>query len=120
MSVKAQWATVAIEADDTDPFADGASIEDAAHVPTVGLPIDLNASEASLSARLADSLRYEGNLADQGAECGLKWSQHTTCFACPLYEGDGGDTPLAKLCRLGREQDTLTTLIAVRQHGQRR
>jgi hypothetical protein len=69
MGVRAKWHTATVAVDDTDPFADDTTIEQAVHVPTVGLPID---------------------------------------------------SPKAKLCRLGREQDTLVTLIRVRQHGQQR
>lgn len=119
MGIQATWHTAAVAVDDTDPFADDTPIEDAVHVPTVGLPVDVNASKASLDARLADTLRVEAHLAEAGATCEIKWADASTCFACPLYQGDG-DGPDAQLCRLGREQDTLLTLLAVRQHGERR
>jgi hypothetical protein len=120
MGVRAKWHTATVAVDDTDPFADDTPIEQAVHVPTVGLPIDLHASEQAYHARLSESLRHEARLHTQGASCDIKLHDDTTCFACPLYEGDQGDSPKAKLCRLGREQDTLITLIRVRQHGQQR
>jgi hypothetical protein len=120
MGVRAKWHTATVAVDDTDPFADDTPIEQAVHVPTVGLPIDLHASEQAYHSRLSESLRHEARLHTQGASCDIKLHDDTTCFACPLYEGDQGDSPKAKLCRLGREQDTLITLIRVRQHGQQR
>lgn len=118
MSVKARWSRVDLTIDDDgDPFADDAPRE--VHIPTVGLPIDVNASEGSLAGRLKNTVRVENDLAQLGAFCELKGMPDTTCFACPLYEGDG-DTPQAHLCRLGREQDTLITLLAVRKHGEGR
>lgn len=120
MSVQAQWGTVQVEFDNSDPFGEETPIERAVHVPSVGLPIDVNAPVATLEARLAESLRFEAQLADRGALCDIKQHEWSTCFACPLYEGDG-DGDAAKLCRLGREQDTILTLLAVRRHdGQRR
>jgi hypothetical protein len=120
MGVRAKWHTATVAVDDTDPFADDTTIEQAVHVPTVGLPIDLHAPEQAYHARLSESLRYEARLYAEGTSCDIKLHDDMTCFACPLYEGDQGDSPKAKLCRLGREQDTLVTLIRVRQHGQQR
>jgi hypothetical protein len=120
VSVRATWHTATVAVDDSDPFADDISIEEAVHVPTVGLPIDTHASKESHQARLGETLRREAQLHDQGASCEIKFHDDSTCFACPLYEGDRGDTPKANLCRLGREQDTLITLIRVRQHGEQR
>lgn len=117
MSVRASWHTATVEIDDSDPFADDTPLEEAVHVPTVGLPIDVNASKASLDARLADTLRAEARLAGRGATCEIKWSSASTCFACPLYAGAEGEDAMARLCRLGREQDSLLTLLAIRKHG---
>lgn len=120
MGVKASWHTADVMIDDADPFADDTPLDEAVHVPTVGLPIDVNADRASLDARLADTLRMEGRLSDQGVTCEIKWSPEATCFACPIYQGDDGEHAHARLCRLGREQDTLLTLLAIRKHGERR
>jgi hypothetical protein len=120
VSVRATWHTATVAVDDSDPFADDVSIEEAIHVPTVGLPIDTHASQESHQARLGETLRVEARLFTQGANCEIKLHDDTTCFACPLYEGDQGNTPKAQLCRLGREQDTLITLIRVRQYGEQR
>lgn len=120
MTVRAVWHTAAVAVDDSDPFADDVPVEEAVHVPTVGLPVDVNASRESYQARLSETLRYEARLFSEGATCEIKLHDDTTCFACPLYEGEQGDTPKARLCRLGREQDTLITMIRVRQHGEQR
>lgn len=120
MTVRAIWHTATVAVDDTDPFADDTPIEEVVHVPTVGLPIDIHASKESYHARLSETLRVEARLFNEGVSCEIKHHDDSTCFACPLYEGDRGDTPKAKLCRLGREQDTLITLIRVRQHGEQR
>ena len=120
MTVRANWHLATVDVDDSDPFADDVSIEEAVHVPTVGLPIDIHASKESYEVRLSETLRYESRLFNEGVDCEIKLHDDMTCFACPLYEGDRGDTPKARLCRLGREQDTLITLIRVRQHGAQR
>lgn len=113
-TVRATWHSVTLAVDDTDPFADDTPIEEAVHVPTVGLPIDPNATKESLDARLAETLRYESKLADEGASCNIKWDSNSTCFACPLFLDD--DSPQGRLCRLGREQDSLLTLLTLRKH----
>lgn len=118
MSVKAVWhsgAAVAVEADE-DPFGDVPSATIAAtpvSVPRVGLPIDLGGDEASLSRRLVELLDKEAQLDTEGLTCELKWDRQVTCLACPL--GDKGP-----LCALGREQETVSTTLAVRRHGERR
>lgn len=118
MSVKAVWHSgTTTPADvDEDPFGDvpsAVTVATPVSVPSVGLPIDLGGDEASLSRRLVELLDKEAQLDAEGLTCELKWDRQVTCLACPL--GDKGP-----LCALGREQETVSTTLAVRRHGERR
>jgi hypothetical protein len=115
VSVKARWhsPTVRVEADDADPFADDTPIEQAVHVPTVGLPIDLNMPQARLNERLRDNLSEQSRLYSAGIDCDIRWMSDSHCSACPVSQheqpGERG-----QLCRLAREQEGLGMLLNIR------
>jgi hypothetical protein len=113
MTVTARWHSVVVDEDDADPFADEAPLRPAqVHVPSTAKPIDLTGDEPRLSARLTETLKEEGALDAIGINCSLKWDKEISCFACPMYSGDEV-SPMGKLCRLGREQERLVTLLAI-------
>lgn len=115
MTVKARWGA-AVDIDvSADPFADEELL-----IPNVGTPIDLSGGEASLDARLAETLHVEASLFNEGVTCKVKDHQGTSCFACPIYQGDDLASRHGTLCRLGREQQQILTHLAVRQNGGRR
>jgi hypothetical protein len=108
VTVKANWHTPAL-ADTGDPFEAPERIE------RVGTPIELRAGRDELLAALSRTLAEEGRLADEGTTCAIKTVADASCHACPLYRDD--DSPLARLCAIGREQETICTRIAVLRHG---
>lgn len=118
MAVKAQWhlaAMAELPKRTSDPFAD----DEPVHVPTVGIRVDVTPGD-TLDKRLADLIETESNLFKMGIQCEIKDCVGATCFACPLYAGDNPADPLAPLCLLGREQQTVLTLLAVRKRGRGR
>lgn len=115
--IKARWSNATVEIDESiDPFAEDAEV----HVPSVGVPIKIGMEEASLDDRLRETLRVEGALDAEGVTCAIKDLPNTSCFACPLYEGGDMATKQGALCRVGREQESIVTLLAVQRHGGRR
>jgi hypothetical protein len=118
MAVKAVWHNdVAVVEEDGDVFGEDAT---PVKVMTVGTPIDLNASVATLDKRLCDLLTMEGDLDAIGTTCPIKDNDLTSCFACPLYEGGDPSSTLGSLCRIGREQQSVLTILAIKTHGERR
>lgn len=106
-SARADWFTDGLDDNVTeglDPFDE---VED------LGRPIDLQDREAVLHARLADTLRGEGNLARSGVSCPVKDSPDTSCSACPISEAAKRESSLSALCRLGREQEQVVTELTV-------
>lgn len=114
MSVRPSWHSVAVEVDDSDPFAD--DFELPVRVNEVGTPIDLTGDTGKLSQALTSNVEQQSRLYAQGVDCDLRWQPEVTCLACPIYKGDE-NTAHGRLCRLMREQETLTTLIAVRSRA---
>lgn len=120
MAVKAVWhGADSVEAISAlhavpDPFADDAT---PVRVTQVGIPIDVNADRPTLEHRLADLLDAESDLFNADVTCVIKDCVHTSCFACPLYEIAADRAPL---CRLGREQERVLTLLSVLKSGERR
>lgn len=118
MATRTRWHRLDVDVDDSDPFADQAPLRPAKlKVPEVGRPIDLSGDQARLKERLSQTLSEEGDLDAIGINCSLKWDNAISCFACPLYQGDEEQAPMAKLCRLGREQETIVTHLAIAEHG---
>lgn len=109
MSVKAQWFTPDIELDDDgDPFDlvddDGETV------------VDLSTDEERLARELSDTIKREARLDAQSVTCEIKDRADTSCWACPLFRGHSSE-PIAPLCRLGREQGSLLTRLAVLRAG---
>lgn len=106
--MKAQWFVPAVEDEpDTDPFL----VEDA---PTV---IDVSTDEARIHTMLEETVRREARLDAIGVTCPIKDRAETSCFACPVYRG-ASEERIAPLCRLGREQETLLTKLAVIRYAE--
>lgn len=106
-AVKARWHV------DLDQL--GAGVPDlwAEEVEATGLPIDLTTTVARLSAELLKSGKHEGYLDSAGVTCEIKDRVDTSCWACPLYAGDVPDDPRGSLCIVGREQERISTRLAV-------
>lgn len=100
--VKANWFNDLEVEDEGDPFA----------VEEKGLPIEIGDEEARVTRAISKSLDKEGRLAAIGVTCAIKDREDTTCWACPVYRGDTRDS-IAPLCNLGREQERLSTRLAV-------
>jgi hypothetical protein len=111
VTVRADWHTPALEGDGGDPFATPERIE------RVGTPIDLRATDdrAELTTALQQTIAREARLADEGVTCAIKDVADASCHACPLFRADG--SAMSRLCALGREQESLSTRIAVTFHG---
>lgn len=111
MPVKAEWFTPEGDVVAGDPFADAEDIE------KVGTLVELGAegADAELNRRLIESVHREGELAEQGVTCPIKDAADTSCHACPLFRAD--DSPMARLCLLGREQERTCTQLVARRHG---
>lgn len=90
MSVKADWGMPVVERERrVDPFGDGPP------------PVRLDLTDPV--ERLTDLLRQEGQLADAGVECDLKWNGQA-CSTCPVSQRGAG-TPMEQLCIVGLEQE---------------
>jgi hypothetical protein len=113
VGVQANWHSELVLAEEADPFGER-RIED------VGTPIEIGAGgdAGSLQAQLVHSLAAEGELDAAGVRCAIKDARDTSCHACPLYLDDG--SPEARLCAIGRLQETLCTQITVLHRGGRR
>jgi hypothetical protein len=107
VSARANWFTPApIGLDDApDPFA--------APVEEVGERVDLRNPRAVLQLRLDELIRHEGNLFAKGLTCPIKDRSDSTCHACPVSKAADPDDALGVLCRIGREQETTLTELAV-------
>lgn len=107
-SVQAVWHTPVVDLPglEDDPFAEGAP----ANIEDVGVAICLDGDEAELSEELVRLVERESRLFEQGVECAIKDRSDTSCYACPLFEVDPAIT---RLCRLGRDQERVTTQLAV-------
>lgn len=107
MATRANWFLgVAPEAtDEPDPFA--------MPIEEIGERIDLRDPSSLLQLRLEELLRREHNLFDTGVTCAIKDRAGTTCHACPVSRAGDPDSALSALCRIGREQETVLTEMAV-------
>lgn len=107
--VKANWHVEAASwADDIDtdsPFS--------VPIEEIGERIDLRDPKAALDIRLGELLRREGNLDAVGVTCPIKDRPDTTCHACPVSQAHDPSVKLCLLCRVGREQETVLTELAV-------
>jgi hypothetical protein len=104
--------------DDTDPMGEIAELQS-------GSVIDLSRDVAALEEDLAATLRRESRVFNRsGFECRLKWAKSHklmggakhSCFTCPHYRGDlrgEQNDDRAVICRIGREQEGLTTELEI-------
>lgn len=105
-TVKARWHV------DLDALGSGVPDLWAETVEETGLPIDLVGSFAKLNEELMALVKREERLYGQGVTCAIKDREDTTCWACPLFRG-GMEDPLGYLCTVGREQERVSTRMAV-------
>lgn len=104
MSTKANWyvgdVLPALD-EEPDPFA--------MPIEEVGERIDLVDPGAANDLRLRELFRHEASLARMGVTCGIKDRTDTTCHACPISRAHVPEEMMSKLCRVGREQERLST-----------
>lgn len=102
--VQADWfIDLDTEGEDEDPF----------DVVQEGLAIEIGDEVARISKALVKTVEKEGGLYKQGITCAIKDREDTSCWACPVYEGHDKSSALGILCRVGREQERLSTRMAV-------
>lgn len=108
MGTQANWFVAAVESasDESDPWR--------APIEEVGARIDLRDPQATLQLRLQELVHREVNLFNAQVTCPIKDRADTSCHACPVSEA-GTESALSALCRLGREQESVLTEMAVRQ-----
>ena len=107
MAAKANWFIQAVEGLDDEPDLFAAPIEE------VGERIDLRDPKAGLQMRLEELIQREANLYEHQITCPIKDRNDTTCHACPVSKAGDPDAALGVLCRVGREQETTLTELAV-------
>lgn len=96
--VQTEWHLAELIAIEDDPFQGVAY--------SVGLTLDLSASEAKLAEQYVDLLYREGRMAtNSGLTCQLK-DDHQDCLTCPAATLDPG-VSRSRLCRLGKDQSTV-------------
>lgn len=107
MTAKANWFVESVAGldDEPDPFA--------APVEEVGERIDLRDPKARLHVRLEELLQHEATLYSRGVACAIKERSDSTCHACPVSHANDHGHELSTLCRVGREQETVLTELAV-------
>lgn len=88
-----------------------------APVEEVGEPIDLSQRTARLNLRLKELIYREGRLDALGITCDLKDERDILCTLCPVSMAGDEDAPLGDLCRVGREQESVCTQLAVESRG---
>lgn len=109
MSVtRANWGATAIAL----PDVGGASPFEMP-VEEIGQRIDLSDPADRLRTRLVELVRQEGRLDGTGVGCEIKGRPDTTCLACSLSEAGDGKSRLGMLCRIGREQEVVSTELVV-------
>lgn len=71
---------------------------------------------STLEGRIVELHHREENAFKKGVACEIKDMPENTCSACPVCEV-GKDTRKSALCRLGREQERVMSLITVLRFG---
>lgn len=107
MTAKANWFVE--RAPDLDDEQDPFSVP----VEEVGQRFDLRDPKAALELRLRELVTREGRLCTGGTTCSIKELPDTTCHACPVSKAHDRESRLGVLCRLGREQESVLTELAV-------
>jgi hypothetical protein len=102
VGIRANWFVEQLLDDATsDPF----------DVEQDGKPIDLT-GEPHLSSRLIDLTEQERQIYLLGVECPIKDMPDTSCLACPVGCRDEAIRE-SGLCRIGQEQERVTTRLAL-------
>lgn len=107
MTARANWFVQAVTDldDEPDPFE--------MPVEEVGRKIDLRDPKAALQLRIEELVQREANLFNAGVCCPIKERPDTTCHACPVSRAGDREVALGALCRVGREQESVLTELAV-------
>lgn len=107
MTARANWFVDGVVPTHTedDPFS--------VPVEEIGERIDLRDPQTALDLRLTELLRREGNLFDRKVTCSIKDTSGASCHACPVSKAHDQEDPFGTLCRIGREQETIVTELAV-------
>lgn len=115
VSVRADWGLQALDLGDSekvDPFDAASSAwmtNDAA--PDWGFAISIETPSEELRRLLGIVVSSEMRMGAKGLTCAIKDSPETTCLACPLSRANDDSSPKRHLCRAGREQERLSTLL---------
>lgn len=106
-ATKANWhvAPAVVGDDEPDPFS--------MPVEEIGERVDLRDPAAALELRLIELVRREDRLTGVDVTCPIKDRNDTTCHACPVSQAHDRRSALGSLCRIGREQETALTELAV-------
>lgn len=107
MGAKANWFVESVAGLDDEPNPFAAPIEE------VGDRIDLRNPEAHLRLRLDELMQREANLFAHDRVCPIKDRSDSTCHACPVSHANDPEHEISLLCRIGREQETVLTELAV-------
>lgn len=91
-----------------DPFMDPAY---RAPLP----PIDLSTPNAQLRQAIDDLLLQEKRLFEEDIRCPIKDHGETTCLACPVSASRDTSDPRGRLCRVGQEQERVSTVWIAQQ-----
>jgi hypothetical protein len=110
VSARTDWHVAELDLDDPlgdepDPFA--------VPVEEIGEPIDLRDKWQRLNIRFTELLEQERRLFDRGVTCPVRDRSDTSCLGCPLSQASNTDHRLSPLCRVGREQERVTTALAI-------
>jgi hypothetical protein len=107
VSQKANWfldGLVPVE-NEPDPFA--------VPIEEVGQRVDLRDPQAALKLRLQELLGREAKLFERQITCDIKDRSDTCCHACPVSKAHDPEDRLGILCRIGREEELVSTELAV-------
>lgn len=111
MTIKARWGSDELVVPTGDPFYE--------RVEQIGLPIVLHADHAEVNERLIALVQEEGRLHNAGIRCAIRDRDDTSCSACPLSAHEDPSSALHRLCQVGREQELLSTELAIATEAKR-
>lgn len=80
--------------------------------------VSITTEPAELRRMMGISLKREARLDAAGITCDLKECQEYTCLACPFNGCHDDENPKQTLCRIGMEQDILSTLLLAQSRGE--
>lgn len=83
--------------------------------PSWSAPVSIDTDSAELQNRLCVSLRREARLFDGGITCEFKEMPDFSCLACPFSEADDEESKKCALCRIGSDQEVISTLLLAKQ-----